>query len=84
MAKLKVLQKENRLFHAHVSIHFKQHGCNRISRVDVSNYVLGYHIQSRCLLSKKKMLLLGHAIDNTRNKFKLFQAICSTSNIIKK
>ena len=75
MAKLKVLQKENCLLHTHIPVHFKQHVGNRISWVDVSNYVLCYHIKSRCFLSKEISLLLGYEIHSAINNIKLFMSI---------
>ena len=68
MAELEVLQKGNPQFHTSVPIRFKQYVCNRISWVDVSNYVLCDNIQGRCLLSKKKFIINNYFIILVKGK----------------
>jgi hypothetical protein len=49
VAKLEVLQKGYGLCHANVAVHLEAHVSNRISRVDIPNYILSDDVQAWCL-----------------------------------
>lgn len=51
MAKLEVLQEGDCLCHTNVSVHFEAHVGNRISWIDIPNYILSDDVQAWSLLS---------------------------------
>lgn len=47
MSELKVLEERNGLRHAYVSVDLEAHVRHRISRINVSNYILRDDVQAR-------------------------------------
>lgn len=53
MPKLEILQKDDPLFHAYISINFEAYIGNRKSWVYIANNILCDHIQGWCLFAKE-------------------------------
>lgn len=56
MAKLEILQKGNRLFHAYVAVHFEAHISDRISWIYIPDDIFCNHIQCRHLFAREMIV----------------------------